>query len=225
MKSLALALISAVAVVAATASCNFIRCNDDDDCPAEVPFCNAEICQATAGGERGNEGEGEGEGEGCASDADCGAGLCYDLPDTAAHFDAALVGQCVPGGDDDRSCIEATLFNGSNGDRPTQGTSIFSAAATRRAPVDCGSGQSDLDIVVSYMDREGDFVVGSSLLFVRQNDSFADFASGDVSGDGTSGQGFYIARCVDDAAAHVAVALGQSGATTNALCVSISGAP
>jgi hypothetical protein len=219
-------LVCVVAVVAATSGCDFIRCNVDSDCPAEVPFCNAETCQATPGGERGDEGEGEGEGEGtCASDADCGAGLCYDLAEGAAHFDPAFVGTCVPGPDDDASCPEALNFNGTSTDRQTGGAVIFSATATRQAPVDCGAGESDLEVDVLYLDREGDSLFIESSLHVIEPGGSTEFASGSVSGDQTSGQGFFTVRCVSDAADHIAIAVGLSSPETNALCVPLGGAP
>src|SRR5688572_32830877 len=84
-------------LVVATIACDIfaIRCNDDDDCPTDVPCCVDDICVNEEEAERRGrdvdddtgEGEGEGaegEGEGepvptsCASDFECTGGLCYN---------------------------------------------------------------------------------------------------------------------------------------------------
>ena len=214
-----LSLFPVVIVVATSAACDLfaIRCNDDDDCPAEVPFCNADVCQATAGGSRA---EGEGERE-CVADADCGKDLCYDLQDGDAGFDAALVGTCVPGDGTDRTCAEAADFNGSV-DRPDGGAALFSVTATRVSPVDCAPAQSDVNLSVRYLDREAD-AQANAMQFIRQDDVNKDFTSSSPVGDGTSGEASFVLRCVDDTDVHVAVVLGSELPASNPVCVPLSG--
>ena len=73
---------------------------------------------------------------------------------------------------------------------------------------------------------EGDFDINSPLLFIPEGGSSPEFSSGSVSGDQTSGQGFYFARCVSDSATHVALALGSTGgATSNSVCVALGALP
>ena len=222
------AVVTLVVAGLACAGCDLfaIRCNEDSDCPAEVPFCNADICQVTAGGSRAEgEGEGaEGEGEGaCDSDADCAPDLCYDLADGAAHFEAGLVGQCVAGNDDDTSCPEATALDGGSG-RPSGGQALFAATASRTGA--CDSGRSNIEVTASYLDREGDFDPSTgAVLAIPQGGTSPEFGEGSISGDGTSGQGFFFVGCFADTDTRLAVALGQTSPTSNALCVSIPGLP
>lgn len=201
-----------------------VPCSEDGDCPESLPFCVDDVCSAEE--DTGRTGRGIDDEEGCTDDAACGKGLCYDLADTAAHFDAALVGTCVPGPDDDASCAEAVSLGGP--DRVEGAPAIFSATA-QRAGGDCTPGTENLTISVLYLDREGDqdFTGGATTLFVMQPGGISpDFVQGSISGDGTSGEGFFfVSSCVPISVEYVGIRMGDSSPTSNALCVPVTGTP
>jgi len=208
--------------VASLAGCDLfgIRCNADDDCPTDLPFCAAGVCAAEDGGRRpGGEGEGEGESDACTVDADCQASgaLCYDLTDTAAHFDAARVDTCVPAANEDTSCAEAALFASTSGEQ-----AIFGARVQRVAG-DCSPGQDNLSIEVSYLDRSGFGPQTSGVIFTAPpGSSSPNFVSAEVSGDGTSGVLFGVDRaCYGAAVTSVTIAIGVSSPTSHGLCMPI----
>jgi hypothetical protein len=229
--SLVLVLVTVVVVVAVTAGCDLfgIRCNADADCPSEQPFCVLGLCNVEDGplraegeGEGGDEGEGEGA---CDSDADCGGGLCYDaVDDGEPHFVAERVGTCVPGPDEDVSCSEATLFDG----RQSGGEVIFDATATRSSG-SCTSGETALSINVLSFDREGDAFFGEGSIFVvPEGGSSPATQPASVSGESGKQTMEYFGfggGCFPESAGYVAIAVGVTSPTSNALCVPITAAP
>lgn len=217
-------LFAALAPLAGCELFGIVRCADDGDCPEALPFCEDEVCVSEEDSGRTGRGIDENKDGTCAGDTDCGKGLCYDLTDTAAHFDAALLGTCVPGSADDASCAEAVSLGGP--DRADGGPAIFSASA-QRAGGDCPSGSENLTISVLYLDREGDLDFTNSTLFVMQPGGISpEFLQGSISGDGTSGEGFFFASsCFPISAEYVGIRLGSSSPTSNALCVPVTGTP
>jgi hypothetical protein len=221
MRVILLASVSASVAVAALAGCDLfgIRCNADDDCPTDLPFCAAGVCATEDGGRRaGGEGEGEGESDACTVDADCqdSGALCYDLPDTAAHFDAARVDTCVPAANEDTSCAEAALFSSS-------GQEVIFGARVQRVAGDCTPGEDNLSIEVNYLDRDGFGPQTSGVIFTAPpGSSSPNFVSAEVSGDGTSGILFGIDRgCYSAAVTSVTIAIGQSSPSSHGLCLPI----
>jgi hypothetical protein len=221
MRVILLASVSASVAVVVLAGCDLfgIPCNDDDDCPNDVPFCAAGVCAADDDGRRAGN-EGEGESDACTVDADCqdtGA-LCYDLAESAAHFDAARVDTCVPAANEDTSCAEAVaLFSTSSGQQ------VIFGARVQRIAGDCTPGEDNLSIEVSYLDRGGFGPQTSGIIFTAPPGATSpNFVSAEISADGTSGILFGIDRgCYGPATTTVAIAIGQSDASSNGLCLPI----
>jgi hypothetical protein len=219
------------ALLPALSACDLfgvVRCDVDDDCPGSLPFCVSGVCSE----EDDDDGRGRGIDEGCDTDADCPKGLCYDLTEAAAHFEAARVGACVPAEEDDASCAEASFLGGTAGvDRDSGGPIIFGASAQRAGGGgSCTPGTQFLSLDVLYLDREGDWDPSSTAMLVAPPGAISpSFASGSVSGDGTSGQGFFfMGECVPDTASYVAIRMGSANDeafTSNSLCVPIAAAP
>ena len=226
----------AVCVVVVAPGCDLLFgtvCTADSDCADPQPFCVLGTCSEEDGpvraegegedgeGEAGEEGEeGEGEVVGCASDDECSGGACYDVSD-GAHFDADLVGTCVPGPDDDSSCPEANAFSAGGG--PV----LFGLNVVRGSGDGCAiAGQKNLNISVLFFDR-GDrafdlqgsvFVVAGSNTPLQTAGSIS-YNSGDLVGQIFAGFGD---ACVDDSVTVVAVAAGITSPVTNGLCAVIS---
>ena len=91
-------VMSLSSLLAATLACDIfaVRCNDDDDCPNDVPFCVDDICVNEEEAERrGRDVDEEEEDDGiCDDDSECEGGLCYDVDD-----ESGFTGSCVPGDD------------------------------------------------------------------------------------------------------------------------------
>lgn len=204
-----------------------VRCADDGDCPDALPFCEDEVCVSEEDSGRTGRGIDENNDGTCAGDSDCGEGLCYDLTDTAAHFEADRVGTCVPAAEDDSSCPEAIELGT---ERAAGAPVIFGATATR-AGGDCEPGTQSLSVTVLFLDREGDVDPSGLGLFSKAPSHSGPLVSlGSISGDGTSGEGFFFVNqvCVPDVDDHIALRLGELAdelPTSNALCVPIAAAP
>lgn len=218
-----------VVVLLALPACDLfgqVRCEKDADCPDNLQFCNSGVCNKTADdgrpGRGVGEGEGEGEGEGggaCAGDADCGAGLCYDVAD-----DTGAQGKCVPLATDDASCAEIAALGGP--DRQTQAAVIFNGVVTR-GTTDCSgvAGGTSVQIQVRFLDRESDLDQTSTQgFFVAAGDSSPQLTGqGSISsGDGKTGDAFFFtSTCVAANADHIALKLGRTSPETNAICLPV----
>jgi hypothetical protein len=83
-----------VASISFIAACDLfaIRCEEDDDCPNDVPFCVDDICVNEEEAERRGRDVDEEEEDGpCDADSDCPGGLCYDTED-----ESGFTGTCLP---------------------------------------------------------------------------------------------------------------------------------
>ena len=177
--------LAAAAGVPSIVACDVfaIRCNDDDDCPNDVPFCVDDICVTEEEAERrgrdvdepregeGEAGEGEGEGPAtCASDFECSNGLCYNFSDESGRF-----GTCVPDPSLDEDCQSLI---GSQA-RASAGPAIFDVVLQNEIS-GCRA------ITLRYLDREGDVNSASPFLLVGYGGS-GEQASATITGDGTNG--------------------------------------
>ena len=143
-------LACAVALTSAAACDPFgaARCTNDAACPAATPFCVDGACTATQPGPRA----------GCASDGDCGDGLCVDDDGTA------FARTCVPPSDSVDDC--ATALDEATRVRDPRGPALFDVIT---APGSGGCAPS-FNLSFRYLDRDGDMPLPSEfveVLFVR----------------------------------------------------------
>lgn len=173
--------LTAVATLAFVSACDAfaIRCNDDGDCPNDLPFCVDDICVDEDEAERRGrevvsceddeecpsdfplcdggacvdaiaEGEGEGEGESCTGDGDCPGGLCWDVTD-----ETGLFGTCVPRAVDEDCASQFSAPARDAAGPVIVDLQLLSASAGSRT------------VELHFLDRQGDVSPTSPLIFVR----------------------------------------------------------
>lgn len=138
-------------IVLATSGCDLfgqVACTEDTDCPDAIPFCNSDVCEATA--DDGRPGRGVDE-NGCSEDADCTGGLC-DIDGTFVEARACL----PPEGTED--CAGDPSVSAPA--RDPEGPVIFALTAES-----IGDG-CFANVTISYFDREGDVSQTSPYLAV-----------------------------------------------------------
>jgi len=138
----ALATCSLAAVVAAIGACDLfdIACNDDGDCPTDVPFCVDGSCDENEARVRDDDGDGPG----CSTDDDCAA-LCFDVDDGSG-----LSGTCIPAAEQ-ADCEAEPDVQGQP--RDSDGPVLFAVDAT-------SIGDGCYSVSLRFFDRQGDAASG-----------------------------------------------------------------